>query len=158
MDGYCPLAAYLGSHESCLKLALRPGLQHSARETDFNLERVIPLAQRLSAAGPKAPLLARLDSAFDSAALMARLDADPGTMWQCPRAGSLMGQRGLLGPDAPVRHAAKRRRLKTVMQELIYKASRIIEHGRKPILGLGRNDRGAQAFKRLNGELFVACG
>jgi hypothetical protein len=31
----------------------------------------------------------------------------------------LMGQRGLLGPDAPVRHAAKRRRIKTVMQELI---------------------------------------
>ena len=32
----------------------------------------------------------------------------------------LIGQRGLLGPDAPLRHPAKRRRLKTVMQELIY--------------------------------------
>jgi len=31
----------------------------------------------------------------------------------------LMGQRGLMGPDAPVRHSAKRRRIKTVMQELI---------------------------------------
>jgi hypothetical protein len=30
----------------------------------------------------------------------------------------LMGQDALLGPDAPVRHPAKRRRLKTVMQEL----------------------------------------
>ncbi|MFZ3117665.1 MAG: IS1380 family transposase, partial [Variovorax sp.] len=42
-----------------------------------------------------------------------------------------------LGPDAPVRHAAKRRRIKTVMQELIYRAGRLIEHGRRVILGLG---------------------
>ena len=40
----------------------------------------------------------------------------------------LMGQAGLHGPDAPVRHPAKRRRLKTVMQELIYRAGRLIEH------------------------------
>ena len=296
VDGYCPLAAYLGAYGFCLELALRPGVQHSARETDFNFERVIPLAQRLSAQGPKAPLLVRLDSGFDSAALMrsiegcnqagqpqvdwlikwnprskgtaevlARLEADPATQWQQPRAGKrvavweeqvtvegiarpvrrvlrlverdidrrgqqlivpevelegwttslgakqfdaakimalyadhgtheqfhaefktdldlerlpsgkfdtnylvcqlaavamnilrLMGQSGLLGPDAPVRHAAKRRRLKTVMQELIYKAGRIIEHGRKLILGLGANDRGAKAFRRLHGELFAA--
>ena len=54
----------------------------------------------------------------------------------------LIGQRGLLGPDAPVRHAAKRRRLKTVIQELIYRAGRLISTGRKLILGLGwRADR-----------------
>ena len=75
VDGYCPLAAYLGSHGFCLELALRPGVQHSTRETEFNLERVIPLAQRLSAAGPKAPILARLDSGFDSAALMRSIEA-----------------------------------------------------------------------------------
>ncbi len=291
VDGYCPLAAYLGSHGFCLELALRPGVQHSTRETDFNLERVIPLAQRLSAAGPKAPIVARLDAGFDSAALMrsieacnqagrpqvdwlikwnprgvdsaallARLDAEPGTQWHKPRAGKrvavweqavkvegvtqplrrvlrlverdidrngqqliapevelegwttslsaeqfsadkimalyadhgtheqfhsefktdldlerlpsgkfdtnylvcqlaalamdilrLMGQRGLLGQDAPVRHAAKRRRIKTVMQELIYRAGRLIEHGRRLILGLGANDRAAKAFARLDG-------
>ena len=66
VDNYCPLAAYLGSHGFCLELALRPGVQHSAAETDFNLERVIPMAQRLSAAAAKAPILARLDSGFDS--------------------------------------------------------------------------------------------
>ena len=49
----------------------------------------------------------------------------------------LMGQRGLLGPDAPVRHSAKRRRIKTVMQELIYRAARLIEHARRIVLGLG---------------------
>ena len=296
VDGYCPLAAYLGSHGFCLELALRPGVQHSARETDFNLERVIPLAQRLSAAGhgahKNAPILARLDSGFDSAALMrsidacnqavlpqvdwlikwnprgvdtdsvlARLDADPNTRWHKPRAGKrvtvweesvsvegiarpvrrilrlieraidrrgqqlivpevelegwttslgagqfdaekimalyadhgtheqfhaefktdldlerlpsgkfdtnylvcqlaalamnilrLMGQRGLLGPDAPVRHPAKRRRIKTVIQELIYRAGRMIETGRRLILGLGANDRAAKAFMRLHAQ------
>lgn len=301
VDGYCPLAAYLGSHGFCLELALRPGVQHSAKETGFNFERVIPMAQRLSAAGPKAPLLARLDSGFDSVALMrqieayniepttraglpkvdwlikwnprstdvvmigARLDGDATTQWEHPREGKrvttwdealriegverplrrvlrmiertidakgqvliepqftlegwttslparfsaqdiiamyadhgtheqfhsefktdldltrlpsgkfdtnylvcqlaalamnilrLMGQRGLLGPDAPVRHAAKRRRIKTVMQELVYRAGRLIEHGRRVVLGLGANDRAAKAFARLHGELFAGC-
>ncbi len=292
VDGYCPLAAYLGSHGFCLELALRPGVQHSAKETDFNFERVIPMAQRLSAAGPKVPILARLDSGFDSATLMRsiescnqvglpkvdclirwnpsstdvaalaqRLDADATTVWQHPRQGKrmtlwqmslhvegigrplrrvlrliertidargqaliepqltlegwstslpeqlsaeaiiglyadhgtheqfhsefktdldltrlpsgkfdtnylvcqfaalamnilrLMGQRGLLGADAPVRHGAKRRRIKTVMQELIYRAARLIETGRRLILGLGANDRSAKAFERQHGEL-----
>jgi Transposase DDE domain group 1 len=296
VDGYCPLAAYLGSHGFCLELALRPGVQHSASETDFNLERVIPMAQRLSAAGPRVPILVRLDSGFDSARLMrgiescsragspqvdwlikwnprttdvaalaARLDADAATHWESPRAGKrvtlweqavsiegvqrpvrrvlrlterridkcgqvllvpeltlegwtttlpahidakaiialyadhgtheqfhsefktdldltrlpsgkfdtnylvcqlaglamnilrLMGQRGLHGPDAPVRHSAKRRRIKTVMQELIYRAGRLIETGRRLILGLGANDRAAKAFARLHGDLFASC-
>ena len=89
VDGYCPLAAYLGSHGFCLELALRPGVQHSASETDFNLERVIPMAQRLSAAGPKAPILARLDSGFDSVRLMRGIEAcnRPG-----PAAGGLAHQ------------------------------------------------------------------
>lgn len=290
VDGYCPLAAYLGSHGFCLELALRPGVQHSAAETDFNLQRVIPMAQRLSAAGPKAPILARLDSGFDAARLMreieacnrpglaqvdwlikwnprssdvaalaARLDAEPTTHWEQPRTGKrvttweqavaiegvdrpvrrvlrliersidargqvlivpefefdgwttslpqaqfdaqaiialyadhgtheqfhsefktdldltrlpsgkfdtnylvcqlaalamnilrLIGQRGLLGPGAPVRHSAKRRRLKTVMQELIYRAGRLIESGRRLILGLGASDRAAKVFMRLH--------
>lgn len=299
VDGYCPLAAYLGRYGFCLELALRPGVQHSAKETDFNLERVIPMAQRLSAAGPKAPLLARLDSGFDSVALMGGMEAcnqsratglpqvdwlikwNPrstnvqalaqsltngnATMWTTPRQGKrltlweqsvtiegvqrpvrrvlrliertidakgqmllgpdytlegwtttlpkeqfdaqaiidlyadhgtheqfhsefktdldlerlpsgkfdtnylvcqlaalamnilrLIGQRGLLGEDAPVRHPAKRRRLKTVMQELIYRAGRLIATGRKLVLGLGANDRSAKAFARLHGELFAA--
>ena len=81
VDGYCPLAAYMGSHGFCLELALRPGVQHSASETDLNLQRVIPMAQRLSAAGPKAPILSRLDSGFDSARLMREIEScnRPGT-------------------------------------------------------------------------------
>ena len=296
VDGYCPLAAYLGSHGFCLELALRPGVQHSAKETDFNLERVIPMAQRLSLQGPKAPILVRLDSGFDSehitrgieacnraglpktdwlikwnprttnvAALWTQLDGDAATHWEHPREGKrvtvweqavsiedvsrpvrrvlrliertvdkqgqvllvpqftlegwttslpaaqfnaaavialyadhgtheqfhsefktdldltrlpsgkfdtnylvcqlaalamnilrLIGQRGLLGPDAPIRHSAKRRRIKTVMQELIYRAGRIIATGRRVFLGLGANDKAAKAFARVHGELFAA--
>lgn len=298
VDGYCPLAAYLGRCGFCLELALRPGVQHSAKETDFNLERVIPMAQRLSASGPKAPLLARLDSGFDSVLLMRGIEAcnqtraaglpqvdwlikwnprstnvqalaqrltdDGTTLWTAPREGKrvtlwehsiaiegvqrpvrrvlrmiertvdakgqlliapdytlegwtttlpkgqfdaqaiidlyadhgtheqfhsefktdldlerlpsgkfdtnylvcqlaalamnilrLIGQRGLLGEDAPVRHPAKRRRLKTVIQELIYRAGRLIATGRRLILGLGANDRSAKAFRRLHEDLFA---
>ena len=75
VDGYCPLATYLGSHGFCLELALRPGVQHSALETEYNFERVIPMAQRLSEAGLKAPILARLDSGFDSTRLMREIEA-----------------------------------------------------------------------------------
>jgi hypothetical protein len=75
VDGYCPLASYIGAYGFRLELKLRPGTQHSAKDTQANLQRVVPLAQRLSAAGPKAPLLARLDSGFDSAALMTTLEA-----------------------------------------------------------------------------------
>jgi hypothetical protein len=290
VDGFCPLAAYLGVYGFCMELSLRPGVQHSAKHTDDDLRRIVPLAQRLSAAGPKAPLLARLDSGFDAGALMACIEGvnrpglpqvdwiikwnprntDPaqlaaerdaaGAAWEHPRAGKrvtlweqavkvsdvqrpvrrvlrliertigsrgqhlilpeyeldgwtttlperldaqqiialyadhgtheqfhaefktdldltrlpsgkfdtnalvcrlaalamnilrLMGQQGLLGPDAPVRHAAKRRRIKTVMQELIYRAGRLIQHGRRLTLGLGANDRAAAVFMRLHAQ------
>ena len=44
------------------------------------------------------------------------------------------------------------------MQELLYRAGRLIEHGRQLILGLGANDRAAKAFTRVHDELFAACG
>jgi len=69
----------------------------------------------------------------------------------------LIGQRGLLGPDAPVRHGATRTRIKTMMQELIYRAGLLIETGRRIILGLGANDKAAKAFARVHCELFAAC-
>ena len=75
VDGYCPLATYLGEHGFCLELALRPGTQHSAAEAQFNVERIVPMAQRLSATGPKTPLLLRLDAGFDSAKLMRAIEA-----------------------------------------------------------------------------------
>jgi len=74
VNGYCPLAAYLGSHGSCSEFTLRTGLHHAAREIDFNPLRSIPMAQRLSAVGPGAPILAWLHSRFDSVRLVGKIE------------------------------------------------------------------------------------
>ena len=42
-----------------------------------------------------------------------------------------IGLVGLLRDDAPIRHQAKRRRIRTVIQELIYVAARVTESGRQ---------------------------
>lgn len=42
-----------------------------------------------------------------------------------------IGLEGLTGDDAPIRHDAKRRRLRTVMQELMYVAARVVSSGRR---------------------------
>ena len=285
VDGYCPLAAYLGTQGFCLELALRPGTQHSASETEYNIERVLPLAARVCSA----PLLFRADSGFDSAKLMCAIGqqaqalarevafiikwnprttpvesiaavrvADPGTAWTVLREGKreclwsqaieighaqhtlkarrvyrltertidkrgqqmlmpeytlegwsttlperfdaqsiidlyadhgtheqfhsefktdmdltrlpsgkfdtnylvcalaavamnllrLVGQHTLHHPDSPVRHSAQRRRIRTVMQELMFKAGRMLRHARRWVLGLGANDSGFAVFER----------
>lgn len=66
VDGFTPSATYLGSLGYCLELALRPGVQHSALETELNLERVLPMAAKLTAL----PLLFRADSGLCSLKVM----------------------------------------------------------------------------------------
>ena len=66
VDGYTPSATYLGSLGYCLELALRPGAQHSALETELNLERVLPMAAKLTGL----PLLFRADSGLCSLKIM----------------------------------------------------------------------------------------
>ena len=51
-----------------------------------------------------------------------------------------IGQNTLIGPDAPIRKALHRRRLRTVMQEMIYRAVRLVRHGRRYLLRFGRGD------------------
>ncbi|MCK9515818.1 MAG: IS1380 family transposase [Ottowia sp.] len=298
VDGYCPIASYLGTAGFCLELALRPGVQHSARESEYDLQRVLPIATRLVSG----PLLVRADSGFCSQALMrtiaeqgrllerdvaflikwnprstpiermaAQKGADADTLWCHLRAGKrqcvweetigidalstntvadadqvpeqqshvvrriyrltervldkhgqpmllpeyilegwtttlpaklsagkvialyadhatheqyhrefktdldlerlpsgkfdtnylicqlaavamnllrLIGQQTPLGKDAPIRHKAKRRRIKTVMQEMIYKAGRMMHHAGQYLIGLGANDPGFAVFER----------
>lgn len=60
-----------------------------------------------------------------------------------------MGQSCLLGPDAPIRHSAKRRRLKTVIQELIFMAARFLKKGRQYWLRFGRHCPGFKSFHQL---------
>lgn len=58
----------------------------------------------------------------------------------------LIGQLGLLGEYSPVRHPAKRRRLKTVIQELIYLAARLVSRARRLTLRFSRHCPGFDAF------------
>ncbi len=58
VDGYAPSVACLGQSGYCLQLALRPGVQHSANETEFNLERILPMVAQLT----PIPLLFRADA------------------------------------------------------------------------------------------------
>jgi hypothetical protein len=60
----------------------------------------------------------------------------------------LMGQRALLGPEAPVRHCATEHMcMKAVTQELIYRAGRLIAHRRQLIPSMAGNDRVALVFR-----------
>jgi hypothetical protein len=64
-----------------------------------------------------------------------------------------IGQTGLLGEKGPVRHAAKRRRIKTVMQELMYLAARLVRTGRRWKLLFSRYCPGFEAFKAVYMQL-----
>ena len=284
--GYCPFAVYPGSLGYCLELALRPGVQHSAAESQYNFERALPMAASLVLGS----LLVRADSGFCSLKLMQEITAqasslkrdiafiikwnprrapvetiaagkvaDTSTQWVIDRLGKreciwqeslklagvgsdtnparrvyrliertidkrgvvlllpeyvlegwtttlpqrfspadiialycdhatqeqfhsefksvmnlerlpsgkfdtnylvcqlaavamnllrLIGQHTLNEPDAPMRHVAKRRRNKTVMQELMFKAARMIKHAGRWILGLAESDSGFAMFER----------
>jgi hypothetical protein len=62
----------------------------------------------------------------------------------------VIGQFGLLGPKSPVRHRAKRRRIKTVLQEIMYVAARLVRTGRRLILRFGRQCPGFDAYRQLH--------
>lgn len=111
-DGFAPIAVYLGAQEGyCVALELRDGTQHSAKESEYTLERALPRALALT----EAKLLLRWDAGFDSERMFAtaleqgagRVDvlgkwnprtfdvegcaadkrADAATVWTSPREG-----------------------------------------------------------------------
>lgn len=65
----------------------------------------------------------------------------------------LIGQRSLIGGHSPVKHAAKRRRIKTVIQELMYLAARVVRTGRTSLLRFSRYCRGFAVLSRYYQEL-----
>jgi hypothetical protein len=295
-DGYTPIAGYLGNEGWNIGLELRPGVQHSALETEYFYERLFPRVERLVKA--EQPVLLREDSGFDSARLLfakaeegARLaargrafdfitkwnprrqnkaewvaraeaaeafaEARPGKRvawldlkveraWQKARqtfrlivcvtertidkkgqqllipqvelegwwttlalpmaevidlykhhgtheqfhsefktdldlerlpSGKfdtndailhlaaftynclrLLGQLGLTGAIAPIRHPAKRRRIKTVLQEIMYRAAKFVTHARRLVLDFGRGvARHAEVFMALQDRLLRAA-
>ena len=58
-----------------------------------------------------------------------------------------IGQMGLVGERTPVRHPAKRRRIKTVMQELMYLAARLVKTGRRLKVIFSRHCPAFDAFQ-----------
>jgi hypothetical protein len=64
-----------------------------------------------------------------------------------------IGLEGLTGEEAPIRHAAKRRRLRTVMQELMYVAARVVESGRRLALKFSRQCPAFASFERVYARL-----
>lgn len=49
---------------------------------------------------------------------------------------------------APVRRSAAPSHIRTVIQELMFKAARMVDHARQWVLGLGANDRAFAVFER----------
>jgi hypothetical protein len=70
----------------------------------------------------------------------------------------LLGQLGLTGEIAPIRHPAKRRRIKTVLQEIMYRAAQLVAHARKLVPDFGRNvTQHVQVFVALQERLWQAA-
>ena len=67
-----------------------------------------------------------------------------------------IGQIGLVDGGTPVRHPAKRRRIKTVMQELMYMAARLVKTGRRLKLVFSRHCPAFQAFRTVQMRLSSA--
>jgi hypothetical protein len=62
---------------------------------------------------------------------------------------------GLVGGHSPVRHPAKRRRVKTVLQELMYLAARVREKSRQLWLDFGKRCHAFEAFRLVYAHLAV---
>ena len=60
-----------------------------------------------------------------------------------------MGLMGLTGDLSPIRHPAKRRRIRTVMQELMYLAARLVVSGRQLKLKFSRHCPGFAAWHQV---------
>ncbi|MBG9794734.1 hypothetical protein ABD76_20530, partial [Paenibacillus dendritiformis] len=64
-----------------------------------------------------------------------------------------IGQISIQEPDAPLRNKVSRRRVKTVIENLIWLASRMVEHARQTKLRFGRHSPWFQTFQRIYGIL-----
>jgi len=61
----------------------------------------------------------------------------------------LIGQESLRETDAPIRKQVSRRRVRSVMQDLIYLACRLVKHARRWILSFGKNCPWLNTWRRV---------
>ena len=97
---------------------------HSEFKTDLNLERI---------PSGKFPTNALMLTCAQLAYILVR--------W--------LGQQGLLGADTPPRNKAKRRRLRTVMQEIMDLAARLVRTARRLKLVFGTHCPAVAIYRRL---------
>ena len=60
-----------------------------------------------------------------------------------------IGQNGLRGRKSPIKHTAKRRRIRTVIKHLMYFAARLIKTGRRLKIAFGRHAPCKEIFRLL---------
>jgi hypothetical protein len=71
----------------------------------------------------------------------------------------LVGQLGLTGDITPIRHPAKCRRLRTILQKIMYRAAKVVSHARRLILDFGRGVAAhVQVFIHVQERLWAASG
>ena len=61
----------------------------------------------------------------------------------------IIGQQSMVLNDTPIHKAKQRRRLRTIIQNLILLATRIVTHARRKYLNLGRSNAWDQTFMRV---------
>jgi hypothetical protein len=61
----------------------------------------------------------------------------------------LIGQESLREADAPLRKQVSRRRVRSVMQDLVYLACRLVRHARRWVLSFGKNCPWLKAWRRV---------
>ena len=62
----------------------------------------------------------------------------------------IMGQASIEEDDAPLKRPVKRRRIRTVIQNLVHFAVRVVRRGRRVFLNLGRSNAWRRTFKRVH--------
>lgn len=68
----------------------------------------------------------------------------------------MIGQWSLEVPDAPIRNNVQRRRIRTVIQNLIYHASRLVRHARQVKFAFGRYSPWFHTFRRIYNTILLA--
>lgn len=61
----------------------------------------------------------------------------------------LIGQESLREADAPIRRPVSRRRVRSVMQDMVYLACRLVRHARRWVLSFGKNCPWLKTWRRV---------
>ena len=66
----------------------------------------------------------------------------------------LIGQKTLDDNDSPLKTKVERRRIRTIMQNIMYFASKIVKHARKIFMKISKNSAWSTTFKRVGESFF----